>query len=299
MLKRLLTGVGYLAVLIAFYVARFFCRDLLYGALVFDALILVFGVIGTFEVCRALGDRIDRIQHVLVQIFSVGVLVCYAVCDCYFQSKGGANYAHLLTFSVLMAGIALLLCVLVFRHEKTELDSVGASLLALLYPTLFLLVLSGINHTQDFALGLLFVFAICPFADSFAFVFGKAFKKKLPRKMAPQVSPNKTVIGGIGGIVGAVIGATGIFFLYYGLMQPAPFGEKWLELLAFIGLGALAAIFAEVGDLVESAIKRKLDIKDMGNLLPGHGGILDRIDSALYCALVVGFALLVRIMILG
>lgn len=73
-----------------------------------------------------------------------------------------------------------------------------------------------------------------------------------------------------------------IFFVYYGLLEPCDLNTEWLNLVFFIALGVLTAAFTEFGDLVESAVKRKLEIKDMGRLLPGHGGILDRIDSTLY-----------------
>lgn len=305
MVKRLITGVVYIAVLLAFYTARVLCRGYFYGTLIFDALILLFSVIGTYEMCRALGDKIDALQRGLVQFFSAGVIVCYAVSDTVYKylqstSESIVNYSPNLTFVVFMAGIAVLFSLPVFRHVKTSLESVAYSLFALIYPSVFLLVLSGVNHMPFYAeVGILFVFAICPFADCFAYLFGMLFKKKFPMKMAPNVSPNKTLIGGFGGLLGGAIGAVCIFFAYYGLIQPADINLKLPGLFFFIALGVLASAFAELGDLVESAVKRKLGIKDMGNLLPGHGGILDRIDSALYASLIVCFVLVIRIMTTG
>ena len=148
-------------------------------------------------------------------------------------------------------------------------------------------------------IGILFVFVICPFADSLAYVFGRLFGRWLPKKLAPTVSPNKTLIGGFGGLVGGALGAVCIFFVYYGLLEPCDLNTEWLNLVFFIALGVLTAAFTEFGDLVESAVKRKLEIKDMGRLLPGHGGILDRIDSTLYAGLIVCFVLTMRILAVG
>lgn len=308
MQKRLITGIVYIIILLVFYIAKLLCRDLFFSALIFDALILIFSVIGTFEVCRALGNKIDTVQKIIVRIFSTGVIVCYAVSDTLFKffgetgSDGTAivNYSPYFAFVVFITGVAILFSLLVFRHEKTFLESTGYSCLALLYPSVFLLVLSGVNHMLQFSeIGILFVFAICPFADCFAFVFGMLLKKKFPMKMAPHVSPNKTVIGGLGGLLGGAIGAVCIFFAYHGLIYPTDFADKWLDLILYVGLGVLAAAFAELGDLVESAIKRKIGIKDMGKILPGHGGVLDRIDSALYASLIVCLVLVIRIMTMG
>ena len=106
--------------------------------------------------------------------------------------------------------------------------------------------------------------------DTFAYVFGVLLGK---HKLAPHISPKKTWEGFIGGLVFTAIGGA-LAFRYL------------LEFDARIGavVGVMGVITATVGDLIESAIKRDLAIKDMGTLLPGHGGMLDRIDSALLTA---------------
>lgn len=298
-MKRLLTGIVYILVLLGFFLLRHF-----FGIIYFDLLVVIFCAIGSFEVFRALGDRIDRVQKTIAGIFSVGVIITYAVSDLAYRSlqetdPSVVNYSPHLTFVVFMAAIAIVFSLLVFRHEKTSLESTGFTLLALLYPSVFLLVLTGCNHMPMYSeIGILFVFVICPFSDCFAYVFGKLFGKKIPAKMAPHVSPNKTVIGGAGGILGGALGACIIFFLYYGLIS-SEISLSVPNALFFVALGILTAAFTELGDLVESAIKRKIGIKDMGNLLPGHGGILDRIDSALYASLIVCFVIVIRIMTSG
>ena len=106
--------------------------------------------------------------------------------------------------------------------------------------------------------------------DTFAYVFGVLLGK---HKLAPHISPKKTWEGFIGGLVFTATGGA-LAFRYL------------LEFDARIGaaVGVMGVITATVGDLIESAIKRDLAIKDMGTLLPGHGGMLDRIDSALLTA---------------
>ena len=100
-------------------------------------------------------------------------------------------------------------------------------------------------------------------------------------KLAPRISPNKTWSGLIGGVILAV--AISFIYMYvakniFGL--PLPMSEQ----LKFAQLGAMIAFVAQIGDLVESAIKRHLNIKDSSSLIPGHGGVLDRFDSFIYTA---------------
>jgi phosphatidate cytidylyltransferase len=115
------------------------------------------------------------------------------------------------------------------------------------------------------------VLTLLPFAcayggDATAMHAGKWFGRKHP---FPKISPNKTEWGAIGGIVGTIICAAP-FYYFLGLN--------------FIWIGALFGITAEAGDLFFSLIKRKMNIKDYGNILPGHGGILDRFDSMIFVA---------------
>jgi phosphatidate cytidylyltransferase len=112
--------------------------------------------------------------------------------------------------------------------------------------------------------------------DTFAYFAGIIFGK---HKMAPSISPKKSWEGLIGGLIASLIGGALIF--HY------TFDVAW-----YVGsaIGLMTVVTATCGDLIESAIKRDLAIKDMSNLLPGHGGIMDRLDSALFTAPAVWFA---------
>ena len=112
--------------------------------------------------------------------------------------------------------------------------------------------------------------------DTFAYFAGVLFGK---HKMAPTISPKKSWEGLIGGLIASLIGGALVF--HYA------FETNW-----YVGsaIGVMTVVTATCGDLIESAIKRDLAIKDMSNLLPGHGGIMDRLDSALFTAPAVWFA---------
>ena len=108
--------------------------------------------------------------------------------------------------------------------------------------------------------------------DIGAYLFGRQFGQN---KLLPKVSPNKTIEGSVGGILSAIIVA-----LIFGLINHsvyAPHNFFWLLICTI-----LFSIFGQFGDLVESAIKRHFGVKDSGNLIPGHGGILDRCDSWIF-----------------
>ncbi len=306
MKKRILSASVYVVILAGFFLVKVLVKPVWFpqlGMLLFDILAVLFSIIGTQEMIRALGDKLITGQKIVISIFSTASILCYTVSDTIFQflrmgDQTITNYSPNFAFVAFGAGMALLFSFLVFSYERVDLQSLGNSLIAYLYPSAFLLVFSGVNHmpNPDYSeMGILYVFMICPAADTFAFFFGKLFGKKVPMKMAPNISPNKTMIGGLGGLIGGGIGAVVIYFIYYGIRGRIDL--EWMNMIFFIGLGVLTAGFAQFGDLVESAIKRRLGLKDMGKIMPGHGGILDRIDSTLYASLVVCFVFVLRILI--
>ncbi len=279
MKQRLITGMGYVAALVAFFLLKIYL-PYPWNFLSFDVLLWLFSVVGTYEMLRALGGKMTAAERVIVLLFSVFYIPAYDV------SVYAVHYDRLSVMGVSFFLVSLVLfALLVVQYEKTSLESVGCSLLACVYPTLFVGTIVLCNHLTEYsALALLFVFVISPCADSLAYVFGISLGRKFPRKMSPHISPKKTVVGCVGGIVGGVLGALVLFFLYHLAVGDAlPYENLWIYLL----IGAGASLFTEFGDLVESAVKRKEGIKDMGNILPGHGGILDRIDGTMYAAVFV------------
>lgn len=109
-------------------------------------------------------------------------------------------------------------------------------------------------------------------SDTAAFFTGRALGR---HHLAPSISPGKTWEGAIAGVLGAII-----ISLLFTLLIPISYGQAIL-------LGLLVSIFGQLGDLVESLLKRNMGVKDSGKLLPGHGGFLDRIDSVVFAGIVV------------
>ena len=287
---RLISGACYTLILVAFYCLKVLVPT--YGDFCFDALIYFFALMGTGEMLRAVKDKTTGAERAMVYIFTVVSLPTCAICEYFY---GGGLFVM---GGCLFALSVALLSLLVIDHENTSLESLGLSLLSAVYPTFLLSLLVLTNHTagdaelakfgMDSRIMILLIFIVSPCADSIAYVFGRCFKKYFPKKMAPNLSPNKTVIGGIGGLVGGVLGAAILYFAYNAVC--GSFGQMYIWLPVYLVIGLLAAIATEFGDLVESCIKRKVGLKDMGKIMPGHGGVLDRIDGTLYATIVVYIA---------
>lgn len=177
----------------------------------------------------------------------------------------GALFVYFLLMNVLAIG----------SNRTIRFGQMGIALYsALLIPVMLssLLLLLDVDHGRFFVL-LPFVSAFS--SDAFALFAGMSLGK---HPLAPKLSPKKTVEGSIGGLLGA-----GVMCAVFGLICK----QVWHvepNLLALVLYGFCASVVSQLGDLSFSYVKRESGIKDYGHLLPGHGGVLDRFDSVIFCA---------------
>lgn len=184
----------------------------------------------------------------------------------------------------LLAYLCLLLGEMLLAHAKLRFEKICLCMAAgVLLPYLLCALVriramyAGMDPAQN-SLGkyyILIAFIIAFSADSGAYFVGRALGK---HKLAPVISPNKTVEGALGGVASAVI-----LMLLYGLILDKSFG---FDVIYWYGIiyGVLGALISMLGDLSFSVIKRQVNIKDYGNLIPGHGGVMDRFDSMMLVA---------------
>lgn len=172
--------------------------------------------------------------------------------------------------------LLLMLAVYVCTFPRYKETDVMKAFFTFIYVAVLLSFILRIRAMEAGLLLAFFVLISSWINDIFAYFVGSAIGK---HKFSPKVSPNKSVEGFVGGVLGA-----GLIGFLYGVVfdKYIPFSSLYCGMLA-----ALGAIPAVIGDLVASAIKRDNNIKDYSNLIPGHGGIVDRIDSILFTAPII------------
>ncbi len=176
---------------------------------------------------------------------------------------------YILVFFLMMIGLFSLLeffRIIKIIYIKNGVKQFIINLVFILYIFVFVLIFTTFSSSLGLKILIFMILLICIASDLGGFIFGKIFKGKKLTK----ISPNKTVSGAIGSLILSV--SASIFLLNY-------FTNKFE--LEFIIIGFITSIGCQVGDLFFSLLKRKSFLKDTGNFLPGHGGILDRIDGVL------------------
>jgi len=237
--------------------------------------------------------------RLLTYLYTAALFVVYF----YAQGFGGAALLAGILLLFLCAPFLLMIAAMAREDLKAALPGVAMSYLAIPYIGLPLLLMAMLRDSMRGWVYVLFTFFAVWVGDTAAMYVGKSMGR---HKLAPRISPGKTVEGTVASLVFAV-GVCCLFAHFLPeiaaalgkahlladpreslLIDAPPYGRAPLWLAAL--LAGVINVAAQVGDLLESALKRGAGVKDSGNLLPGHGGILDRID-ALLLALPVAFVL--------
>jgi phosphatidate cytidylyltransferase len=232
---------------------------------------------GTFELVRALKPHLKKHTFILTLIYGILFVPVYTAFDLWIIKGRGWNFALCLTF--LFLAVEMFIDAVI---KTSTIKELLASILGYIYPAVLLLSALVINSLGEKGfIPLLLLFVIAPCADTMAYLVGMTYqkiRKGQAKKLCPNLSPKKTVAGAIGGLIGGAVGAIIIYFIF------TPEVNFFSPVLLFIIAGLVGSFLTEAGDLFESYIKRKVGIKDMGKIMPGHGGVLDRVDGMLFAS---------------
>ncbi len=254
---RLLSGIVLIALALFFLIA---------GGNFLWAVTVAISLIGLFELYR-----IFHMEKSMAGAVGYGMaLVFYG--NLLFHFSGDA-----MVFA--MGFLILLMLCYVFTYPKYKTEQVLAVFFGVFYVAVMLSYVYQIRMLERGAYIVWLVFLCSWGCDTCAYCVGVLFGK---HKMSPKLSPKKSVEGAVGGVVGSVL----LTFLYVWIFRSA-MDVTLNEAVILSAISGVGALISMVGDLTASAIKRNYEIKDYGNLIPGHGGILDRFDSVIFTAPII------------
>jgi len=248
MKQRILSGILMLPLLILVY----------FGGIALTAGCFIVGMIGVREFFGGFRKIGIEPSNLIAYLCAAGL---YAI-----HILNAAAIWHMFWFF----GTVLACLLYMFNINNRKISDGAATLTGVLYVIFFSFHVTLIDQAPGFRLMVWLVFLTAFGTDIMAYFTGLAIGK---HKLCPGISPKKTIEGAVGGIFGSIMfcGIFGYFFM----------SDFFIHCLI---VGALGGVFSQFGDLTASVFKRYMGIKDYGNLIPGHGGVLDRFDSVLFTA---------------
>ena len=298
MKKRLITGLIIVGVLIPLLVVQQLLE-------VFHIVAAVFAGIGACEVMR-LSEAEKKyswpikiviiIATLLVYVSGLGIWQSLTFEIGFDQDAITLVFNSQVSFALILASVLLQLSLLVF-NENFDARDIGKSFAASFYVgfgVASIVALRGLGIRY-----VVYLFIITILTDVFAYLYGMIFGN---HKMIERISPKKSWEGAIGGtIIGTLVAS--LFAFMFGSLFPGGLSgdyktifdnfanfktfDGWLQFTIIFAVTLFASIVSQVGDLVASKMKRTYDVKDFGTIFPGHGGFLDRFDSAIYTAMLL------------
>lgn len=281
-LKRAISGAVYVILLLA---------SILFSTESFIILFGIFLVIATYEFCNLIQfNKIIPPFFVAIFYTFISLISFYKIETENFINgildnniKINIDIEQLNTILLIITLIVSVKCIVFLFSDTTQVISKTSKFIYLIgyivLPFIFITKISfGINdYNPKIIIGL---FILIWTNDTFAYIVGKSIGK---HKLYEKVSPKKTVEGFIGGIVFAVLTGFLISKLY---IRPNPnFSDK--SILIWTIIAVIVGVFGTIGDLIESKFKRIAGVKDSGSIMPGHGGVLDRLDSVIFVAPII------------
>lgn len=306
MFKRLLTGLFVVALVVGFTMLR------MVHLAFFDAFVLLLMFISGFELIKARKQQGKTLFERLIILYPIPVFVGYVFTDTLLSALI-IQLVSLLVIFLVCVGIEIIIYAVQRKNgfapvETSNLlcvtkDTMGV----LLYPLTIISFLFMINHFgQYFNINnigyvlIILTFGVSMITDTFAYIFGMLFGKNKAR-FAPEISPKKSVAGAVAGLIGGFITGIVCWVLFYHLdllntgITTTLSTANSLALFSMVGL--VGSIATQFGDLLASAVKRKAGLKDYSNILPGHGGVMDRIDGEIFCGVVVALFFAIFLMV--
>jgi len=263
MRTRVITGIVLALVLIPMFVI---------GGIPLNITLLLLTMAASYELFKMYNKKANLPNYLMVTEVLLGGLTYFTI-QSYYEGVTTLEWTFLMIIGLLVIGALLLVFI-----DSFNANNYGEMLVSILYPAFGFGALFALRNIDLYNLGFLFMITI--FTDMFAYFVGVKFGK---HRLAIKISPKKSIEGSIGGTVMATI----ITLIYLEVFNVTHIGVIEMNIIASILLIVFISCMGQIGDLVASKLKRSFEIKDFSNIFPGHGGVMDRFDSAVFAAMVL------------